>query len=224
MSSVCTWEKKIQLGAVITWSNIVRYYIHNYTNWDRISIRCWITKDTPYLALTGELRGIFCEYMWENWPRYNGTALYIGSALYYSGVRPGNLLYPRLHVICLMSRWDIHGLGETQVGIWRKIAATLYHVIITTMSLFCAVTFMQQLIYIWVPNIILVVFKKCMKNGISLMILYMYICINFLIIVVHSNFVLQYVHFCFSYNTDIFMLMIILIITRLCFTLITKIP
>ena len=31
------------------------------------------TKDTPYLALTGEL---FSEYFWENWPRYNGTALY----------------------------------------------------------------------------------------------------------------------------------------------------
>ena len=35
------------------------------------------TKDTPCLALTGELWGVFCEYLWENWPRYNGTALYI---------------------------------------------------------------------------------------------------------------------------------------------------
>ena len=35
------------------------------------------TKDAPYLALTGELWGIFCKYFWENWPRYNGTALYI---------------------------------------------------------------------------------------------------------------------------------------------------
>ena len=35
------------------------------------------TKDTPYLALTGELSGVFCEYSWENWPRYKGTALYI---------------------------------------------------------------------------------------------------------------------------------------------------
>ena len=33
-------------------------------------------KDTPYLALTGELWGDFCKYFWENWPRYNGTALY----------------------------------------------------------------------------------------------------------------------------------------------------
>ena len=35
------------------------------------------TKDTPYLALTGDLLDVFCEYLWENWPRYNGTALYM---------------------------------------------------------------------------------------------------------------------------------------------------
>ena len=34
------------------------------------------TKDTPYLALTGELWGVFCGYLWENWPRYNDIALY----------------------------------------------------------------------------------------------------------------------------------------------------
>ena len=32
-------------------------------------------KDTPYLALTGELWGVICEYLWENWQHY-GTALY----------------------------------------------------------------------------------------------------------------------------------------------------
>ena len=34
-------------------------------------------KETPYLGLTGELWGLFCEYLWENWPRFNGTALYL---------------------------------------------------------------------------------------------------------------------------------------------------
>ena len=34
------------------------------------------TKHTPYLALTGELWGVFHEYFGENWPRYNGTTLY----------------------------------------------------------------------------------------------------------------------------------------------------
>ena len=33
------------------------------------------TKDTPYLALTGELWGVFGEYLWKNWPCYNDTAL-----------------------------------------------------------------------------------------------------------------------------------------------------
>ena len=34
-----------------------------------------LTKDTPYLALAGELWGISCKHLGENWLRYNGTAL-----------------------------------------------------------------------------------------------------------------------------------------------------
>ena len=30
----------------------------------------------PYLALPGELWVVYCEDLGENWPRYNGTALY----------------------------------------------------------------------------------------------------------------------------------------------------
>ena len=37
---------------------------------------CQITNYTPYLARVGELWGRFCEDLVENWPRYNGTALY----------------------------------------------------------------------------------------------------------------------------------------------------
>ena len=36
-----------------------------------------ITTDTPYLALTGELWVIYCEDLGKDWPRYNGTALYV---------------------------------------------------------------------------------------------------------------------------------------------------
>ena len=36
-----------------------------------------ITKDTPYLPLTGELWGVFCEDLGENWPRYNVAAVYV---------------------------------------------------------------------------------------------------------------------------------------------------
>ena len=32
-----------------------------------------ITIDTPYLVLTSELWGVYCEDLGENWPRYDGT-------------------------------------------------------------------------------------------------------------------------------------------------------
>ena len=58
-------------------------------NQGRISIRCWIHKETPYLTLTGKLWGDFRWYLLENGLRYNGTALYTGRCyngtwLYYS--------------------------------------------------------------------------------------------------------------------------------------------
>ena len=34
-----------------------------------------LTKGTPYVALVGELWGVFCEDLGKNGPRYNGTAL-----------------------------------------------------------------------------------------------------------------------------------------------------
>ena len=34
------------------------------------------TTDAPYLTLTGELWGVYCDNLGENWPRYNGTALH----------------------------------------------------------------------------------------------------------------------------------------------------
>ena len=36
-----------------------------------------ITTDTPDLALTGKLHGVYCEVFEENWPHYNDTALYL---------------------------------------------------------------------------------------------------------------------------------------------------
>ena len=36
-----------------------------------------LTKDTPYLALSGELWSVFCEYFNRNWPCYKGFLLYI---------------------------------------------------------------------------------------------------------------------------------------------------
>ena len=36
-----------------------------------------LTKDTPYLALSGELWSVFYEYINRNWPCYKGFLLYI---------------------------------------------------------------------------------------------------------------------------------------------------
>ena len=36
-----------------------------------------LLTDTPYLAPTGELWGVYYENYEENWPGYNGTALYL---------------------------------------------------------------------------------------------------------------------------------------------------
>ena len=35
-----------------------------------------LTKDTPLLSLTGELRSVFCDDFEENWLGYNGIALH----------------------------------------------------------------------------------------------------------------------------------------------------
>ena len=36
-----------------------------------------LTKDTPYLALSGELWSVFNEYFNRNWPCYKGFLLYV---------------------------------------------------------------------------------------------------------------------------------------------------
>ena len=36
-----------------------------------------ITRNAPYLALTGKLWSVYCEDFGGNWPRYNGTTLYL---------------------------------------------------------------------------------------------------------------------------------------------------
>ena len=41
-----------------------------------------LTKDTPYLALTGELWRDYCENFGDSWTHYNGIVLYITGPLY----------------------------------------------------------------------------------------------------------------------------------------------
>ena len=40
-----------------------------------------LTKDTPYLALSGELWSVFCEYFNRNWSCYKGFLLYCEMSL-----------------------------------------------------------------------------------------------------------------------------------------------
>ena len=35
-----------------------------------------LTKGSTYLALEGELWGVYCENLGENWLHYNGTTLF----------------------------------------------------------------------------------------------------------------------------------------------------
>ena len=65
--------QKLQSNAIVTRSDILRYYINNCRNWGRISIRCWIHKRHPIPRPNGQAMGCL---LWENWPFYNIPALY----------------------------------------------------------------------------------------------------------------------------------------------------
>ena len=67
---------RIQSCAVKTRSNITWYCTQHSGTEAEYQSKAEPTKDTPYLALTGELWGVFRELFGENWPHYGGTALY----------------------------------------------------------------------------------------------------------------------------------------------------
>ena len=64
-----------QSGAITTGHNITWYCIRPYRDWDRTSNRVCTYKNTPYLALKGELWSVYCVCLGENWPCYNGTTM-----------------------------------------------------------------------------------------------------------------------------------------------------
>ena len=107
----------IQSSAVITRSNLSRYkcslIYHDITYHNAVTVaeNAWdirITTDTPYLALTGELWGVYRENLGENWPRYNGTALYVISDW-------GNCL--------AMNRQEAINWSNADQDVWRHIAS-----------------------------------------------------------------------------------------------------
>ena len=54
-----------------------------------------LTTNIPYLALTGELWGVYCKNLGENWPRYNSTALYY---LEYEYLHKKSFVYKKLTI------------------------------------------------------------------------------------------------------------------------------
>ena len=70
-----SWLRYIQTTAVITQSNIVHISLTITRTEAKYQLQTGSPKYTPYLALTGEPWGIFCDYLWENWQRYNSTTL-----------------------------------------------------------------------------------------------------------------------------------------------------
>ena len=67
----------IHWSAVITRSDIVRYYMNNYKKCVRMSTRLWIHKRHPIPRPSGWAMGCPLRIFWENGLRYNGTVLYL---------------------------------------------------------------------------------------------------------------------------------------------------
>ena len=85
----------VQLSAVITRSNIVRYYINDYRNWGRISIRWWMYKRQPIPRSYGRAMG--CLLLIFLRKCYNGSALWC-------------------HMVCYI--WFSNGSGNGLSPIW----------------------------------------------------------------------------------------------------------
>ena len=77
--SVFNWPVLCVLDTVMCHynrANLSKHDIWHYDNSGRKWIRYYNYNSTPYLALTGELWGVYCEDFGENWPHHNSTPLY----------------------------------------------------------------------------------------------------------------------------------------------------
>ena len=69
-----------------------------------------LTKDTPYLALSGELWSVFYEYFNRNWPCYKGFLLYL----------PGDLCIYLRQSRYVFDRLTPHGLVRAKSIIYDE--------------------------------------------------------------------------------------------------------
>ena len=91
----------------------IQYNIILYTTLQRLRqnlIRLKVPKDTPYLTLMGELWGVFCEDLEENWLCYNGTPLH-----FFSTIQSSNKCCPQ------HKPWI--NLGENRHPCWQELLA-----------------------------------------------------------------------------------------------------
>ena len=66
-----------------------------------------LTKDTPYLALSGELWSVFYEYFNRNWSCYKGFLLYMLSYI----INNGNKSNIKPVMLCLfLAAWMVQGV------------------------------------------------------------------------------------------------------------------
>ena len=81
-----------------------------------------LTKDTPYLALSGELWSVFYEYFNRNWPCYKGFLLYLFANELTRTQKQFHIVFLKTAAItylvdyissqfCLINRWGL-GMDE----------------------------------------------------------------------------------------------------------------
>ena len=71
-----------------------------------------LTKDTPYLALSGEIWSVFYEYFNRNWSCYKGFLLYVTSGpqifAHVDFEGPIGAAWPHLVCDTRQDAWDLH--------------------------------------------------------------------------------------------------------------------
>ena len=123
--------------------NTVKYNMNLHTSWIARSLaeyqsKVAPTKDNPYFTLMiGELWFVFCEYFGENWPHYNGPALYDLVWNTFQIFNRSKQLYRRLcfyhvwlhcilgiHTKDIYMSWIHHITDDCYCGQWWAVYAT----------------------------------------------------------------------------------------------------
>ena len=75
-----------------------------------------LKTDTPYLALMGELWGVYYENFEEKWPCYNGTTLFIYTIISDKICKATNLMSSFSFIIWVDDKWLPGGCDKYKHG------------------------------------------------------------------------------------------------------------